>query len=1813
MSIEQRKRQPSHSSTSSNPSGSYSNSQNSSTRGQQHSQSSGKPHKPNPPQTSLTPENVEQEFLPCAATASFFLYSQRNTILVIHHDTLAIERRFDLHREDVLWISVDNTSERGSGRLAVSYDAGNTAIVWDILTGGEVARFAAYERMKVGIFMRNGNIAFGNDQGNIILFEPSTSEHISSRTIFDPITAIAPSSDCRTFAIGYLNGSILIATLQPSFTIQHTLTTTRAPSRITGLAWHGTSSKQRSDMLATQTLDGDLRVWSVPKVPFHEPPNIIRLLQRSEFQQPGPCWFSWSKTGRIVQLAEGETRAWDVRTKKVTFETIPTVDGIIGIAVYGPTATLFTLGRSHTVQQYDITPTNEPMQVASAQHVPANTPPTPPTVLDEQKNPYASQPRAPPILPLQSGSESSADERNPMSPLQRIAKEMDAIDTLQSELRDQVMPLSPTASSNSSMSSRSSAGGRKGRKYLYDRPDSSRASNSTGFEGTEFSFGGPASLRQGHDGMSVRSVSSYQSRPATRSSRLRKEILRSPEEENVQHQDLFAFTRARLREVPFRTPHYGTAKRTPELLQREMLSVVFGWNEDARSLIHDEMTRHGAATTCGVLLSKWMGEIAADDLASKIGSQSMTSSDWMILALSSIGASSQKNVGEAFVQRLLEKGDVHPAVAILLGLGENNDAVEVYVSQGYWLEAVLLTCLKFPSDWVRQSFLLRRWGEAAVQQGQAELAVRCFSCTSVETSEPWFSPRAKDAFYFAQQIALSRDECTVSVGALNSPPLSPPSRSASGRLKAKNASLKLITSFDAQRDTKAPRSAIAGDPTPMVAGATPIAESALSPSGGRAPWHTGRGSRTNRDPSSARTATPGGYSRRTRLPSIGEIERARHEITEMSTPMTAAREFGPTLATGHTSHHERRSSNVSPVPGSAAEPMTAVRPTAFEDRMKSEEGSTRLPTPSQSIAARLRESSRPRERSRARAEGLAVQVVETRYDRLTPDITTGTTEGSSVYSRSSGTVQTTRNKPSIGATSPVSSSTTSRSRAIDQHISSVEEARRKDRSRPRTESRRRDDSRIGRTNSRRRDQSAQRGQDAVYIKPPKRSPSSPVPMSPQDVANASQRFNTTAEPATMDDESFYKVVSPISPSQSRDTLRSPMFEKRQERRPSSRDRSAGHLEGNRGPRVPSRRRRDTENNVLEESTSRGDRGRSARRTEGALTRSPSSPLPLPQNKEVPPVEQPEEARSDSHVQSFRLRSRSTSQKPGDELQARRAARNTRDRSESRKRIPRIDEMGSTVSGVSGLSSDLQSSEVSSYTSSSLSESRPRLPGMSRKELAARELEERRLSLARRPSAPAIPLPSELPNGFIRPKLSPRSQTDLSKNPFSSETVRNHTNNPDVLGKNVRQHKHASSMSNVNTQQLPAITMGLPATPRAMRHPRYMHTSEPDHPAPPVPEIPGNFSELSSQGSSLTSSSLSHATGSNLSQHSFANHADQPERSDDIGPLLPSTVYNKQAIRRSVSAPPENGGGAPVHPAYRTAIAVPSANFSGRQSHTRKISPPEIKKGSVEISTGRITSIDEALNDIEPQVIIIPGTGSETPADSGSPVLLPELQHLAGPPPPPPPPTMFQHPAGVINVTEHLPEIGVAAGTPSNMLPATTFAEAQSLPQPMERSTTSSPHAHRRGQRSIDNSFSARFRGVTDRMRSTSRSRGKSPLEGPKAPPYESILPMSSGHGHQESISRPSQPFPPMRRESFSRAKSPYEQAMADQQMPPPPPPPPGPHGVGTDDKFHDTNLPAVNVHLPQSSSNHRNLKDVRANMPPDTLQHGVYMGGAGYL
>lgn len=112
--------------------------------------------------TSSAPSQIDlPRFEACASTASLFLYAQGSAILCLHHDTLALERRFENHKEDILFISVDNVSERGAGRLVVSYDTSKTAVIWDLFTGSVIARFASFEPLKAASWMRNGNIAFG--------------------------------------------------------------------------------------------------------------------------------------------------------------------------------------------------------------------------------------------------------------------------------------------------------------------------------------------------------------------------------------------------------------------------------------------------------------------------------------------------------------------------------------------------------------------------------------------------------------------------------------------------------------------------------------------------------------------------------------------------------------------------------------------------------------------------------------------------------------------------------------------------------------------------------------------------------------------------------------------------------------------------------------------------------------------------------------------------------------------------------------------------------------------------------------------------------------------------------------------------------------------------------------------------------------------------------------------------------------------------------------------------------------------------------------------------------------------------------------------------------------------------------------------------------------------------------------------------------------------------------------------------------------------------------------------------------------------
>lgn len=292
----------------------------------------------------------------------------------------------------------------------------------------------------------------------------------------------------------------------------------------------------------------------------------------------------------------------------MTYESVPTVDGLVGITNYGSTAALFTLGRNHTVQQYDLNPSARPMLVQNVQHVPAKLPPSPPISDGELgKNARYVTAAAPAFQPMPDPnanlplylevSSSEGEEESIMSPLQRIAKDLDQMD----EERDMVGPLSPVSSRSSLRSASSHGGGKRRRRPIFEDDQSDQlgksdlSSNHSGSNATTISMG--SSVQRGfpnramRESVSTRSLLSVStsSSSASRPSRLREEVARSPEEaRNTKAMDLFPFTRARLADLPFRPPQYDQNRRTPDDLRIQMLNVVFGWPDDIEGLVRDE-------------------------------------------------------------------------------------------------------------------------------------------------------------------------------------------------------------------------------------------------------------------------------------------------------------------------------------------------------------------------------------------------------------------------------------------------------------------------------------------------------------------------------------------------------------------------------------------------------------------------------------------------------------------------------------------------------------------------------------------------------------------------------------------------------------------------------------------------------------------------------------------------------------------------------------------------------------------------------------------------------------------------------------------------------------------------------------------------------------------------------------------------------------------------------------------------------------------------------------------------------------------------
>ncbi|KAK8006174.1 WD domain-containing protein [Apiospora marii] len=1577
--------------------------------------------------TSPTP--LMKYFDPCAATAGMLLYGQGNSVVVAHHDSLTIERRFSRHSAEVQLLAVDTQSDIGAGRLVVSYDTDMTAIVWDLMTGDEVARFASYENLTCAAWMRNGNVAFGNTQGNIILFEPTTSEHISARTIDQiSVTALAPAADCRTFAIGYQNGSLLIATLQPRFTILHNLSTNRAPSPIVNLSWHASSSRQKSDMLAVQTNDGDLRVWSVAKsYSSDDPAKVVRILKRTENYQNAPNWMGWSKNGRIIQFSESETLSWDVRTKHVTYDSIPTLEHVRGLAVYGPGATLFTLGANNTVQQFDL---NTPSQmVANVQH-PANLlPPSPPVSIEEQSEhgvviiaTNSDSVSAPESSSVPINSEVSESDDDHMSPLARIVRGAEATEVVEQERYMSASPVSSRSHASSTASKSSAGSSTRGR-----HPPSVLSRGMT--ENTYISAG--SSLRSSaqpppfgdKDAYSISSISSASmtssSRPSRhRPSRLRNEVPRSPDDAKVH--DLFKFTRSRLHDVPYkRAPLVDQTRLTNEDLRRQMLSIIFGWNKEIQDLVRDELSRHPQGSPSRILLSKWLGDIDADIMTAS--SENMTSSDWMLLALSGIGGqASQHKLGRAYVQRLLESGDVHAAATIMIGMGDHNDAIEIYVSHKRFMEALILLCLYFPNVWERQAQIIKKWGEFA--------------------------------------------SLNQSIPEVLSPPLSPPGMNRGPqRSIAKTSALKLITSFGDQSAKSKFFAAGDGGQTPIAAGVTPIAESAISPAGYDPTTALLKPSQRSafNTPSSARVTTPGGFGRQ-RLPSIGEVRGA-----EIPTPPVVEE----TSSRHRRTHHSRKSSSDEQY----AAGMSLGRAATASPQMMRDVHSRRKdpppPSPSpQSFATLMTQGRTSRNGARDRVpDGIDLKLQS--IDAAMSDVTS---PEQSVASSTRFHWPTRRRGPGSIASSVTSQSSAGRShhrapppvaRGINDHISSIEAAQRpsrRHRSRDSSRTRQEDHRARSRESSRSRkestrDASSERGRGAARTytpKPAKRSPTSPIPMSPEDLINLSTPRNgedsivamqiDNGEPSTVRKSSQIRRTSPRS--------------QRISSRTSSRD----------------TRRRSPERRPLVLEI----RGRSDDRDDGSMTRSPSSPLPMSAGGHFFGSDDEKDYQAAVEQQeNFRNRhNRSRGMKEPNSPAVHRA----RDRSESRKRRVKTPLELEAMENPAPLSSQVYKEPARAGAMKSILTER-----QAKKEAAARELEERRRSLALRPLAPAIPHPDELSPIVSRPPTA----FELNQ--------QNSTPPPQDVPQRSATADFTTRSSQMRSGNRPFI--GLPATPKAMR----LQFESDSKGKPNVPPIPSQWTKTSPPSSGQPSPDKPTA-------ESPAKEAKEPSPLT----LLPSTVYSppsRPVIERCMSAP--------IHDQQPPSFQSHSRNGSS----ARKMSIPEAS----------IRGIDEMLG----------GGGRHSrrasrddhiPPPPPPPPILRELQHLVMPPPPPPAPLPGLQPQvygggkGTIEIV--MDDDDNNNNYTTNAAPAVIPASDADVPiiaPPQTRHARSQSVTENK-----DNSIAGRFSRATERMRSASRGRTSSQLgQRTKSPeqtsPYESVLPPVSYKGPTPSNSdanqQPQQP------------------------------------------------------------------------------------------
>ena len=1226
--------------------------------------------------------------------------------------------------------------------------------------------------------------------------------------------------------------------------------------------------------------------------------------------------------------------------------------------------------------------------------------------------------------------------------------------------------------------------------------------------GTSFTGGTAPGRDPGQMYSSARSVRSTTSKgsKSQRKSRLRQEVLPSPDERDPY--DLFPYTRARLSDVPYKQPNpLPESNVTTDDLRRQMLSVVFGWEEDIRDLIRDELSRHPVGSRSTAYLSKWLND-DPDHLVSLLNMPEAGSElDWVVIALSGLSPKSNRKVVQTFAQKMLVTGDAHTAATVLLAIGDRNEAIEVYVSRNYYLEAILLTCLATPHDWQRQAHLVRRWGEHVVANSQQQLAIRCFACTEMEPSEQWTSPLSlfnspTSNIGSALDAARSPLPNLASVAPppaivaphkyrdaqtpIAMPPPPTPIRSALAtgtRMTTKSSALKLITSFENSNQYNFPGLKSEGK-TPTNGSVTPIAESAvarsaLSPIVG--PGFRGHGMRSISSLLSPRPGTAGGLHR-SRLPSIGETPVDVHppsfpipkrklassesdsnkpdssaDEASKATPPTQSDSFVQDRDTEehiqsaktlhsietvhpiqhmHTQRPQERSERPEALPplltsaryeprndGVRETPLTAVAPkTAINTEWPQTFDLTSLSQARQNLEERPRTGSRSRKPDNLSISMQPIQESMTtdetdEGDENDTGMPTANTTGSAAasYLDSLGDLTS---PPTTGNSTRSAKSPSVSGRSLDKYISSLDEANyynqmHRSRTPQSMRSNGREDYNDKNRALRPRRQEGRNEMEPKAIPRAKRSPSSPVPMSPADL----RRFNVSVE-------SFASAYQ----SQGSNTDGN-----RAKQKKGTSQRSASKGQSRNRHRSQSRHGSTADRNGESGTHDSRRRGRSKTRRSDSEGDSPASPKPLMPSEDdrqklndfdpaLKLVAQQRELRHRSGSRRDGKYSRDASpdrRRPGKRSRSRRA-------SDASANVPRRTSIGSrnerqlvnkqpTENANHVYQDPSRQDSMSSLPSTKYDPSAPTNGVQThterlRKELASAELEARRLSLARRPSAPSIPVPGQ---------------------PAHNKTIS--TGDVNVSSDQEPSRYRSDSGESQNT---PYNTSR--GTPRAMPYPAARGQD------PTIPDIP-----------------------------------------DHLETLLSSNVYRPaEEIGRSTSAPTGNLGlpevptqDLPRHPAFDHRVAASRSSSRARDvSRDRGTSRERGPHGEVAYTMGGQEST------IHQTTVTVPP-------------LLPELQHLASPPPPPPVPLQLlpgqlkaQFGPDIVNAANSNAPFGkLSLRTDLDSVPVPPLPSRSAGAYP-EQPHSASPSTHRRGRSGNDNNLMGKMRNIADRMRSSSRGR-----------------------------------------------------------------------------------------------------------------------------